>query len=234
MSNRPYGHPCPAGLVHACLGLVALRLADDRERHRAQGPLPIVRQPSDILGLALHVAAQHGVANPELVRHTTGTREAVTGTTGSIVFDDHPSYLIAVRGAFTARGRGRWVPALAPAPSFPGRRRLLLGAGPGRRHRLRTHHRQPQLRPLSRPRFGWSGRHLLPVLLVANDPRVPGLAMWWARRATRCARSDSPDSRRPDRHLRPGLDGQGSPVSGDVNTSGFRLCSHEAAAAALE
>ena len=85
-------------------------MAENRGRHRAQGPLPIVRQPSDILGLARQVAAQHGDANPQLVQHTTGTREAVTRTTGSIVFDDHPSYLIAVRGTFTARARGPWVP----------------------------------------------------------------------------------------------------------------------------
>ena len=58
-------------------------------------------------------------------------------------------------------------------------------------------------------------------LLVANNPFVPGLALWWERRSACCARSDSPDSRRPDRHLRWGLDGQGSPVSGDVNTSGL-------------
>ena len=31
-------------------------------------------------------------ANPERVQHTTGTREAVTTTTGSIVFDAQSSY----------------------------------------------------------------------------------------------------------------------------------------------
>ena len=44
------------------------------------------------------------------MQHTTGTREAVTRTTGSIVFDDQPSYLIAVRGTFMVRARGPWVP----------------------------------------------------------------------------------------------------------------------------
>ena len=197
-------------------------MADDRERHRAPGPLPIVRQPSDILGLALQVAAEHGDANPELVQHTTGAREAVTRTTGSIVFDDQPSYLIVVRGTFTARGRGPWVPPeLRRHPSAwddvsNSVQVLVVDIASGRITDSGNSDHYPNLASV------WSGRHRLPVLLVANDPRVPGLAMWWERRSTRSARSDSPASRRADRRLRRGLDGQGSPVSGDINSSGFQ------------
>jgi hypothetical protein len=73
------------------------------ERRAGHGLLPVVRDESDILRLALEVAARHGDPNPELVQHTSGTREAATKTTGSWVHSDQPSYLIAMRGCFTAR-----------------------------------------------------------------------------------------------------------------------------------
>jgi hypothetical protein len=56
----------------------------------------------DILRLALEAAARGGDPDPELIEHTTGTREAVT-TTGSWVYSDEASYLIAMRGKFSAR-----------------------------------------------------------------------------------------------------------------------------------
>ena len=66
-------------------------------------PLQIVRSEADILSLALAVAARKGDPNPRLVQHTTGPREAATRTTGSVVFANDPSYLIAITGTFRAR-----------------------------------------------------------------------------------------------------------------------------------
>ncbi len=77
----------------------------------SRGPLPIVRSEADILPLALQAAARKGDPSPQLVQHTTGTREAATKTTGSWVRSDQLSYLIAIRGRFTARrGRGPSIP----------------------------------------------------------------------------------------------------------------------------
>ena len=56
-----------------------------------------------MLRLALAVAARNGDPEPALIQHTIGTREAATKTTGSWVESDEPSYLIAMRGNFTAR-----------------------------------------------------------------------------------------------------------------------------------
>jgi hypothetical protein len=70
---------------------------------RGHAPLPVVRSEGEILGLALEVSKRHGDPDPELIQHTSGTREAVTKTTGSWVRSDDPSYLIAMRGRFTAR-----------------------------------------------------------------------------------------------------------------------------------
>ena len=74
-----------------------------------------MRSEADILALALEVAARKGDSNPELVQHTTGTREAATKTTGSWVRSDQPSYLIAMRGRFTVRRARRPWPALRMA-----------------------------------------------------------------------------------------------------------------------
>jgi hypothetical protein len=85
------------------------------ERRAGHGPLPVVRNEGDILRLALEVAARSGDPNPELVQHTSGTREAATKTTGSWVPSDQPSYLIAIRGRFTTRRpRPPLSPELAP------------------------------------------------------------------------------------------------------------------------
>lgn len=78
-------------------------MEDERPPPPGLGPLPLVRNPRDILRLALEVAARCGDPNPEMIEHTTGTREAVTTTTGSLVYGDEPSYLIAMRGRFSAR-----------------------------------------------------------------------------------------------------------------------------------
>jgi hypothetical protein len=77
-------------------------MGDVRRRVVGMGPLPVVRNERDILRLALEVAARHGDPNPELIEHTTGTRESATKTTGSWVHSDEPSYLIAMRGDFSA------------------------------------------------------------------------------------------------------------------------------------
>jgi hypothetical protein len=55
------------------------------------------------------------IRNPELVQHTSGTREAATKPTGSWVRSGQPSYLIAIWGRFTAR-RPRRPPAPEPVP----------------------------------------------------------------------------------------------------------------------
>jgi hypothetical protein len=75
---------------------------DVRRRGVGTGPLPEVRNERDILRLALVVAARNGDPSPELIEHTTGTREAATKTTGSCVRSGEPSYLIAMRGDFSA------------------------------------------------------------------------------------------------------------------------------------
>ena len=77
-------------------------MSDDR-RPDAARPHPIVRDETDVLQLALAVAARKGDPEPTLIQHTIGTREAATKTTGSWVKGDEPSYLIAMRGNFTAR-----------------------------------------------------------------------------------------------------------------------------------
>jgi hypothetical protein len=76
----------------------------DNVRHGVvgTGPLPLVRNERDILRLALEVAARNGDPSPALIEHTTGTREAATKPTGSWVRSHEPSYLIAMRGGFSA------------------------------------------------------------------------------------------------------------------------------------
>lgn len=63
----------------------------------------IVESESDILPFALDAARRCGDPNPELIQHTTGSREAATRTTGSRVHGDELSYLIAIRGRFSAQ-----------------------------------------------------------------------------------------------------------------------------------
>jgi hypothetical protein len=75
---------------------------DVHRRVVGTGPLPVVRNEGDILRLALEIAARNGDPNPELIEHTTGTREAATKATGSWVRSDELSYLIAMRGDFSA------------------------------------------------------------------------------------------------------------------------------------
>jgi hypothetical protein len=91
------------------------RMGDEAQHPVGYGPLPLVRSESDILKLALEAAARKGDPDPELIQHTTGTRETATKTTGSWVRSDEPSYLIALRGAFTA-----------PRPHPPGHRVVSL------------------------------------------------------------------------------------------------------------
>jgi hypothetical protein len=62
---------------------------------------------SELLALALEVAARKGDPNPELVQHARGSRFEVTRTTGSIVFSDVPSYIIVMKGNFRARRASR-------------------------------------------------------------------------------------------------------------------------------
>jgi hypothetical protein len=69
--------------------------------------LQLVRREEDILVVALQVAAHQGESSPEVIEHTVGSREAVTKATGSWVEDLEPSYLVAMRGAFTARRAAR-------------------------------------------------------------------------------------------------------------------------------
>jgi hypothetical protein len=78
-------------------------MEDGRQPRAGRGQLPLVTNERDILRLALEVAARCGDPDPELIEHTTGTREAVTKTTGSWVYSDEASYLIAMRGKFSAR-----------------------------------------------------------------------------------------------------------------------------------
>jgi hypothetical protein len=87
----------------------------ERQRHAGPGPFPVVRSEDDILQLALHAAARAGDPTPELIQHTKGTREAATKTTGSWVHGDEPSYLVAMRGKFSARRPSRpWDPTGEP------------------------------------------------------------------------------------------------------------------------
>jgi hypothetical protein len=62
-----------------------------------------VKSEDDILAMALEAAARAGDSNPMLIQHTAGTREQCGKTTGSWVHSDKPSYLIAIRGSFSAR-----------------------------------------------------------------------------------------------------------------------------------
>jgi hypothetical protein len=58
---------------------------------------------SELLALALDVAVRMGDPNPMLIQHARGTRYEVTRTTGSIVFSDAPSYIVAMQGNFRTR-----------------------------------------------------------------------------------------------------------------------------------
>ena len=78
------------------------------------GSLRLAGGEGDIVGLALVIASQQGDADPELIQHTVGTRQAATKTTGSWVDDEEPSYLVAMRGDFIARR--------SSPPSLPGSR----------------------------------------------------------------------------------------------------------------
>ena len=85
-------------------------MSPDR-RPDAESPHPTVQDEKDILQFALAVAARKGDPEPALVQHTIGTREAATKTTGSWVRSDEPSYVIAMRGKFSApRPRRPYVP----------------------------------------------------------------------------------------------------------------------------
>lgn len=77
---------------------------DPVQPSRRRGPLqPVVSSEGDILALALEIAVRNGDPSPELIQHTIGSREAATKTTGSWVHSEEPSYLVAMRGSFTAR-----------------------------------------------------------------------------------------------------------------------------------
>lgn len=78
----------------------------------------VIESERDILPFALDAARHYGDRSPELIQHTTGTREAATKTTGSWVQGDGLSYLIAIRGRFAAP---RPTPQRAPLPK-PGDR----------------------------------------------------------------------------------------------------------------
>ena len=89
-------------------------MADDQRSDATTGHL-IVREEADLLQLALAVAARKGDPEPTLIQHTIGTREAATKTTGSWVESDDASYLIAMRGNFTAQSPRRpFVPGGQP------------------------------------------------------------------------------------------------------------------------
>jgi hypothetical protein len=55
---------------------------------------------SELLSLALEVAARFGDSSPTQVRHARGTRFDVTRATGSKVFSDTPSCIFAMQGNF--------------------------------------------------------------------------------------------------------------------------------------
>jgi hypothetical protein len=80
------------------------------QRGAGRGRLPLVRSEGDILRLALEVAARSGDPSPELIEHTTGTREAATKTTGSWVHSDEPSKA-------DAHGGSNGVAQPVPAPA---------------------------------------------------------------------------------------------------------------------
>jgi len=61
---------------------------------------------SELLALALEVAARVGGPGPELIQHARGGRYEVTRTTGSTVFSEAPSYIVVMKGNFRA-GRRR-------------------------------------------------------------------------------------------------------------------------------
>jgi hypothetical protein len=60
-------------------------------------------EESELLALALEVAARAGDPDPELIQHARGSRYDVTRTTGSIVFSEAPSYIVVMKGTFRAR-----------------------------------------------------------------------------------------------------------------------------------
>jgi len=76
-------------------------VAEEPKPRRA--PLPLVTKEADLLPLALEVAARSGDPDPELVQHTTGSQEALTKLTGSWVYGDEPSWMVAIRGSFSGR-----------------------------------------------------------------------------------------------------------------------------------
>jgi hypothetical protein len=69
----------------------------------AADPIVSAISESELLALALNVAARNGDPNPGLIQHARGSRFDVTRTTGSIVFGDAPSYIIVMKGNFRRR-----------------------------------------------------------------------------------------------------------------------------------
>ncbi len=68
------------------------------------GPRPTLSK-SRILTLAERTAAGNGDPNPTLIQHAAGTRfDAVRISSGDLVFEWNWSYLVAIRGRFTADG----------------------------------------------------------------------------------------------------------------------------------
>jgi hypothetical protein len=78
--------------VHARLSVLAYR----------PGPRPSLGEPQ-ILSMAEDAARRSGDPKPTLIQHVIGTRfDAVRISSGDVVFEWNWSYLIAIRGRFTA------------------------------------------------------------------------------------------------------------------------------------
>jgi hypothetical protein len=80
----------------------------------------VIESENDIVPFALDAARRYRDRDPQLIQHTIGTREAATKATGSWVHGDEISYLIAIRGRFSAP---RPTPQRAPLPK-PGDRQI--------------------------------------------------------------------------------------------------------------
>jgi hypothetical protein len=81
-------------------------------RQEDQAQTPGTMDDSELLALALEVAARFGDSSPVLLRHARGTRFDLTSATGSKVFSDTSSCIFAMRGNF------RWNHS---RPAHPGR-----------------------------------------------------------------------------------------------------------------
>jgi hypothetical protein len=103
------GNPA-AGSRDAGAGSVTPTHSPDEDSPPRAAPTIGAIDDSELLALALEVAARAGDPAPELIQHARGSCYEVTRTTGSTVFSEAPSIIVVMKGNFPPQT----TPARAP------------------------------------------------------------------------------------------------------------------------